>query len=83
MPPLLEDVTLYSAPAVSHILAKPETTAPQEGEQIELINLAEQVRYEKQSTVNSVITIRWLSVLFCLTFWYGVYKLLNYVFLSG
>jgi hypothetical protein len=83
MPPIIEDFTLYSAPETPRILAKSETTAPQEGEQIELINLAEQVRYEKQSTVNSVIIIRWLSVLFCLAFWSGVYKLVNYVFLGG
>ena len=57
-------------------LAKSETAALQEVQQIELIDLAEQVRYGNQSSVNSVIIIRWLSILFCLAFWYGVYKLI-------
>jgi len=63
-------------------LAEAETTAPQEEEQIELIDLAEHLRYAKQSSTNSVIIIRWLTIFFCLAFWYGVYKLVNYVFLS-
>jgi hypothetical protein len=58
-------------------LAKSEMTAPQEVEQIEVINLAAQVNYGKQSSINSIIIIRWLSIFFCLAFWYGVYKLLT------
>ena len=42
----------------------------------------QQVRYEKQSSLNSVIIIRLLAIFFCLAFWYGVYKLVNYVFLG-
>ena len=58
-------------------LAKSEITLPQDEQQIELINLAELVRYEKQSSINSIIIIRWLSIFFCLAFWYGAYKLLK------
>jgi len=64
-------------------LAKSEMTLPQDRQQIELVNLAEPVRYGEQSSINSIITIRWLSIFFCLAFWYGVYKLVNYVFLSS
>ena len=64
-------------------LAKSEMNLPQEEPQIELINLAEQVRYSEQSSIDSIIIIRWLSIFFCLACWYGVYKLINYVFLSS
>ena len=56
-------------------LAKSGTTAPQEVQQIALIHLAEQVRYGNQSTENSVIIIRLLSLFYCWAFWYGVYRL--------
>ena len=64
-------------------LAKSAMTLPQGEQQIELINLAEQVKYSEQSSIDSIIIIRWLSIFFCLAFWFGVYKLVNYVFLSG
>ena len=64
-------------------LAKSAMTLPQGEQQIELINLAEQVRYSEQSSIDSIIIIRWLSIFFCLAFWFSVYKLINYVFLSG
>jgi hypothetical protein len=64
-------------------LANAETTALEEGQQIELLNTAEPVRYGKQSNLDSVLIIRFLAIFFCLAFWYGVYKLINYVFLSG
>ena len=31
----------------------------------------------------SVVIIRWVSVIVCLGFWYGVYKLVNHLFLIG
>jgi len=58
-------------------LAPSEMTAPREVEQIEVINVAEQERDEKQSSITSVIIIRWLSIFFCLAFWYGVYKVIT------
>jgi hypothetical protein len=58
-------------------LAKSGTTAFQERQQAGLINLAEQVRYGKQSSLNSVIIIRFLAIFFCLAFWYGVYILVK------
>ena len=64
-------------------LEKSETTVPQEVEQLALLNLAEQVKYGKQLSKNSFIVIRFLAILFCLAFWYGVYILVNYIFLSG
>ena len=64
-------------------LEKSAMTLPQERQQIELINLEQQVRYSEQSRIDSIITIRWLSIFFCLAFWFSVYKLINYVFLGG
>ena len=32
---------------------------------------------------SSVVFIRWISVIFCLGFWYGVYKLVNHLFIIG
>lgn len=64
-------------------LAKAAMTLPQGGQQIELINLAEQVKHSEQSSIDSSIIIRWLSIFFCVAFWFGVYKLVNYVFLNG
>ena len=57
--------------------AKSEITLPQDGQQIELTNLENQVRYCNQSSINSIIIIRWLSIFFCLAFWYGFYKLVT------
>ena len=58
-------------------LAQSEMIAPQEVKQIEVIDVAEQVRYGEQSSIRSIIIIRWLSIFFCLAFWYGVYKVLT------
>ena len=58
-------------------LAQSEMTAHQEMEQATLVEITEQVRNRKQSSINSVIIIRWLSIFFCLAFWYGVYKVLT------
>ena len=61
----------------TQFLAQPEMIAPQEVKQIEVIDVAEQVRYGEQSSIRSIIIIRWLSIFFCLAFWYGVYKVLT------
>ena len=55
-------------------LARCAAIAPQEAQQMELINFAEPVKYGNQSSLNSVIILRWLSIFFCLAFWFGVYK---------
>ena len=31
----------------------------------------------------SVVIIRWVSAVFCLGFWYGVYKLVSHIFITG
>ena len=61
----------------TQFLAQSEMIAPQEVKQIEVIDVAEQVRYGEQSSIRSIIIIRWLSIFFCLAFWYGVYKVLT------
>ena len=41
---------------------------------------------KKRSSFNqnaSVVIIRWVSVIFCLGFWYGVYKMVNHLFITG
>ena len=62
----------------TQFLAQSEMIAPQEVKQIEVIDVAEQVRYGEQSSIRSIIIIRWLSIFFCLAFWYGVYKVLTF-----
>ena len=61
----------------TQFLAQSEMIAPQGVKQVEVIDVAEQVRYGKQSSIHSIIIIRWLSIFFCLAFWYGVYKVLT------
>ena len=58
-------------------LAESEKSVPFEEEQKGLSNLKKQLRYGKQSTENSVIIMRWLTIFFCLAFWYGVYRLVK------
>ena len=58
-------------------LAQSEMIAHQEVEQATLREVTEQVSNRKQSSMQSIIIIRWLSIFFCLAFWYGVYKLLT------
>jgi len=58
-------------------LAKSEMTPPQDLQQLHVINLTEQVSYVKQTSVNNVIIIRWLAIFFCLSFWYGLYRLVK------
>jgi len=61
----------------TQFLAQSEMIAPQEVKQIEVIDVAEQVGYGEQSSIRSIIIIRWLSIFFCLAFWYGAYKVLQ------
>jgi hypothetical protein len=61
----------------TQFLPQSEMIAPQEVKQIEVIDVAEQVRYGEQSSIRSIIIIRWLSIFFCLAFWYGAYKVLQ------
>ena len=58
-------------------IARSGMIAPQEVERVQALDAAEQVHYGKQSSITSVIIIRWLSIFFCLAFWYGVYKVLT------
>ena len=56
-------------------LARCAAIAPQEVQQVELLHVAEPVQYGNESNVMSVIIIRWLSIFFCLAFWYSLYTL--------
>jgi len=60
-------------------LAKSEITKPQKKKKIILIEKLgqiEQIRQIKHSNANiSVIIIRLICLIFCLAFWYGIYKL--------
>ena len=58
-------------------IARARMIAPQEIERVKAIDSAEPVRDGKQSSITSVIVIRWLSIFFCLAFWYGVYKVVT------
>ena len=58
-------------------IARSRMIAPQEMERVKAIDSAERVRDGKQSSITSVIIIRWLSIFFCLAFWYGVYKVVT------
>ena len=57
-------------------LRKCAITTPQEIRGFKVTKQAEAGRHEKYlNSPVSVIVIRWISILFCLPFWYGVYKL--------
>ena len=57
-------------------LRKYAVTTPQEMGGLRLTKQAGKKGYEKLfNSPLSVIAIRWVSILFCLAFWYGVYKL--------
>ena len=58
-------------------MARSEMIVPQEVERVEVIDVAGRARDGAPSGVHSVIIIRWLSIFFCLAFWYGVYKVLT------
>jgi len=58
-------------------LKKSEMTIPQEVQQLKLIDLTEKLSNKEESSVSSIIILRWLSLFFCLAFWYGFYKLVT------
>lgn len=58
-------------------LKKSEMTIPQEVQHLKLIDLTEKLRNKEESSVSSIIILRWLSLFFCLAFWYGFYKLVT------
>ena len=51
------------------------------------LKLSTQTKRKKNSSSfnqnTSVVIIRWVSVIFCLGFWYGIYKLVNHLFITG
>ena len=57
-------------------LRKCAVTTPQELRGFKLTKQAETRRHEKYfDSPVSVMVIRWISIFFCLAFWYGVYTL--------
>ena len=57
------------------VLARSAVSVPQEMKQV---GLTGPIGEEELSSVNStVILIRWMSILFCLAFWYGLYTLVR------
>jgi len=58
-------------------IARSGMIAPHGVERVKAIDAAEQGHDGKQSSITSVIIVRWLSIFFCLAFWYGVYKVLT------
>lgn len=62
-------------------LRKEAITSPQELLEFNLSTQTKQRRnYLFVNRTNSVIFIRWMSVFFCLAFWFGVYKLVKLFF---
>ena len=59
-------------------IAKTGMTPLQGIEQSEEIPLPDQVSNPEESNIHTVIIIRWLSIFFCLAFWYGIYKLVTF-----
>ena len=59
-------------------LRKCAITSPAEVGGFDLTTQTKQRRDDKHVRPNmSVIVIRWISIVFCLGFWYSVYKLVN------
>ena len=57
-------------------LKKSAITTPQEIRGFTLTKQAEANGYENYlNSPVTVMVIRWISIVFCLAFWYGVYKL--------
>ena len=55
------------------VLARSAVSVPQE---IKQVGLTDQIGDEGLASVNSsVIIIRWMSILFYLVFWYGIYTI--------
>lgn len=59
------------------VLKKSAVTVPQEVEREER---SDQMNDKKIRGVDgAVIVIRWLSILFCLAFWYGIYTVIKFL----
>ena len=57
------------------VLARSAISVPQEVKQA---GLTGPIGEEELSSANStVILIRWMSILFCLVFWYGIYTVVR------
>ena len=57
------------------VLARSAISVPQEVKQAGLTGT---IGEEELSSANStVILIRWMSILFCLVFWYGIYTVVR------
>jgi hypothetical protein len=57
------------------VLKKSSVTTPQEFERAECVD---EVSDKKIRGVDgTVIIVRWLSILFCLAFWYGIYTVIK------
>lgn len=61
------------------VLARSAVSVSQE---IKQVGITDQIDDEELSSVNSsVVIIRWVSIFFCLVFWYGIYAAVK-LFLS-
>ena len=59
------------------VLEKSAVTVPQAVERAECVD---QIRDKEIRGVDgAVIVIRWLSILFCLVFWYGIYAAIKFL----
>jgi len=57
------------------VLARSAVSVPQEVKQV---GITDQIGDEGLASVNStVILIRWMSIFFCLVFWYGIYTVVR------
>jgi len=62
------------------VLARSAVSVPQE---IKQVGLTDQIGDEELASVkSSVIIIRWMSILFCLVFWYGIYAVVRFLISS-
>jgi hypothetical protein len=62
------------------VLARSAVSVPQEVKQV---GITDQIGDEGLASVNSsVIIIRWMSILFCLFFWYGFYTVVRLLLAS-
>jgi hypothetical protein len=62
------------------VLKKSAVTVPQEVERVEC---SDQIGdNEIRGVDGAVVIIRWLSILFCLAFWYGIYTAIKFLFAS-
>ena len=62
------------------VLVKSEVIAPQAITQIGFLDQTEQAGYSESPIANStILIIRWVSILYCLTFWYGMYRIIQFL----